>query len=115
MNSKLPVEAHLPEEILVRFLDGELGRRSYQRAARHLDSCWTCRSKREQLRKAMDRFVYLEEALIDINVTKPPRSWNLMRPERLPELLPELMYGTPRRSPTSFVPRQVVHALGVCG
>jgi hypothetical protein len=75
MNFKLHVEAHLTDEILIRFLDGELDKRSNERAARHLDSCWTCRSKREQFRLAMDRFVQLEEALIDASITAPPRAW----------------------------------------
>jgi anti-sigma factor RsiW len=71
MNSKLPVEAHLTEEVLVRSLDGELDKRANENAARHLNACWTCRSKREQLRQAMDRFVQLEEALIDASSTAP--------------------------------------------
>ena len=75
MNSKLPVEAHLTEEVLVRFLDGELDKRANEIAARHLDACWTCRSKREQLRQAMDRFVQMEEALIDASITAPPSGW----------------------------------------
>jgi len=75
MNSKLPVEAHLTEEVLVRFLDGELDKRANEIAARHLDACWTCRSKREQLRQAMDRFVQIEEALIDASFTAPPSGW----------------------------------------
>ena len=75
MNSKLPVEAHLTEEVLVRFLDCELDKRANEIAARHLDACWTCRSKREQLRQAMDRFVQMEEALLNASITAPPSSW----------------------------------------
>lgn len=107
MNSKLPVEAHLTEEILVRFLDGELSRRAYERAARHLEACWTCRSKREQLRQAMDRFVYLEEALIDVAVTSPPRTWSGVRPNMFCE--------SPSHSRNSLFAKNLVQTLGVCG
>lgn len=108
MNSKLHVEAHLTEETLVRFLDGELDRRAGEVAARHLDSCWTCRSKREQLRLAMDRFVQLEEALIDASITTPPRGWAGFR-ERLNQAA---MMTTLRNA---ALPRQLTQALGLVG
>jgi len=107
MNSKLHVEAHLTDEALIRFLDGELDRRSSDAATRHLDSCWTCRSKREQLRLAMDRFVRLEEALIDASITAPPRAWSGFQ-QRLNEIA-----VTP--PPPAMRARQLTQALGLIG
>jgi hypothetical protein len=108
MNSKLHVEAHLTEELLIRFLDAELDKRASESAARHLDSCWTCRSKREQLRQAMDRFVQLEEALIDASITTPPRAWAGFR-DRLSAV------GQQAPSSVTPLPRQVMYALGMFG
>jgi len=108
MNSKLHVEAHLTEELLIRFLDGELDKRSNDFAARHLDSCWTCRSKHEQLRQAMDRFVQLEEALVDASITSPPREWAGFR-DRLSAAGSQ---KPPSRGP---LPRQLTHAFGMLG
>src|ERR1700689_1249833 len=108
MNSKLPVEAHLTEEVLVRFLDGELDKRATEIAARHLDACWTCRSKREQFRRAMDRFVQMEEALIDASITAPPSSWAGFR-DRLNIAGAEVpCFAGPS-------PRQFTRALGMIG
>src|SRR5580700_5370597 len=106
MNFKLHVEAHLPEETLVRFLDAELDKRATERAARHLDSCWTCRSKREQLRQAMDRFVHFEEALIDVAIIGPPKAWTDFRPRLL-------CAEAPRKQPRAIRPGQLVHAIGM--
>jgi hypothetical protein len=108
MNSKLHVEAHLTEELLIRFLDGELDKRASETAARHLDSCWTCRSKREQLRQAMDRFVQLEEALIDASITTPPRAWAGFR---------DRLSAAGQQAPSSItpLPLQLMYALGMFG
>lgn len=108
MNFKLPVEAHLTEEVLLRFLDGELDKRATERAARHLDSCWTCRSKREHFRLAMDRFVHLEEALIDAAIASAPRTWTDLRP-RLTCAEP------PREKRKALLPQQFVRAIGMVG
>jgi hypothetical protein len=108
MNFKLHVEAHLSEEVLIRSLDGELDKRASETAVRHLDACWSCRSRREQLRLAMDRFVHLEEALIDPSITTPPRAWAGFR-EQL-----NLMASTaePARSRPMT---QMTQALGMIG
>src|ERR1700731_4122153 len=80
MKHNLKVEAHLDEEILIRLLDGELDKRAAGPAVRHLESCWTCRQRREQLRLAMDRFVEFEQALTGPSVTAPPQEWASFRP-----------------------------------
>jgi hypothetical protein len=108
MNSKLPVEAHLTEEVLVRSLDGELDKRANENAARHLNACWTCRSKREQLRQAMDRFVQLEEALIDASSTAPPAGWAGFR-----DKLDIASTQVPCFAASS--PRQISRVLGMIG
>lgn len=108
MNTKLPVEAHLTEEVLIRFLDGELGKRGSEGAARHLDACWTCRSRREQLRQAMDRFVQLEEALVEASTITPTTSWAGIR-ERLNAAGAQTPSSRPRMA------RQVMHAVGMVG
>lgn len=108
MNSKLHVEAHLTEERLIRFLDGELDKRTRDFAARHLDSCWTCRSKHEQLRQAMDRFVQLEEALVDASITGPPGEWAGFR-DRLGAA------GLQKPLSGARLPRQLTHAFGMIG
>jgi hypothetical protein len=108
MNSKLPVEAHLTEEVLVRSLDGELDKRANENAARHLNACWTCRSKREQLRQAMDRFVQLEEALIDASSTAPHAGWAGFR-----DKLDIASTQVPCFAASS--PRQISRVLGMIG
>jgi anti-sigma factor RsiW len=108
MNTKLPVEAHLAEEVLVRFLDGELDKRANEIAARHLDACWTCRAKREQLRQAMDRFVQMEEALIDASITAPPFGWAGFRDKINIANAQVRCFAAPS-------PRQFTRALGMIG
>jgi hypothetical protein len=108
MNTKLPVEAHLTEEVLIRFLDGELAKRGSEAAARHLDACWTCRSRREQLRQAMDRFVQLEEALVEASAITPTTSWAGIR-ERLN------VTGAQAPSLRPPMPRRFMQAVGMVG
>src|ERR1700733_4292181 len=108
MNTKLPVEAHLTEEVLIRFLDGELSKRASEKAARHLDACWTCRSKREQFRQAMDRFVQMEEALVAAPLTAPSSGWARFR-DKLDIGIPP----SPRFAPPTL--RQFTRAVGMVG
>lgn len=108
MNFKLPVEAHLTEEVLIRSLDGELGKGGSETAARHLDACWTCRSRREQLRQAMDRFVQLKEALIDASPTTPPIAWAGIRERLNTSDLQAPQFRAP-------LPRQWMNGVGMIG
>lgn len=55
----------------------------------------------------MDRFVYLEQALIDMDVTQPPHGWSGLRPG--------LFSGAPPQIRNSFIAQHVIQMLGVCG
>src|SRR5450432_3962791 len=80
MKHNLTQGNHLDEEVLIRLLDGELGRRAASRARLHLESCWKCSQHGAQLRQAMNQFVEFEEGLSSGMVAYPPRAWNGFQP-----------------------------------
>jgi hypothetical protein len=52
-------ESHLSDRELVMAMDGELTRDDTKRVESHLESCWTCRSRKQDLERAITAFVHL--------------------------------------------------------
>jgi hypothetical protein len=54
---------HLTDEQLLREVDGESGAREARAIRAHLESCWTCRTRKQELESAISNFVqvYQEE------------------------------------------------------
>jgi hypothetical protein len=52
-------ETHLSDGELVRLLDGELRARDIPRVEAHLEACWTCRVRKNEVESAISGFVLL--------------------------------------------------------
>jgi hypothetical protein len=64
---------HPTDEELVLWLDGELGARRAAKVRGHLESCWDCRGRREQIESSILAFVnYRKAALADSAELPPP-------------------------------------------
>src|SRR5271154_7114811 len=46
---QMPIDAHLSDEILLLSMDGELSPRHANNVRLHLEACWTCRTRLEQI------------------------------------------------------------------
>lgn len=53
------LESHLSDRELIMAMDGELAKRDMRRVESHLVSCWSCRSRRQELDRAIVDFVQL--------------------------------------------------------
>jgi hypothetical protein len=62
---------HLPEEVILRFLDGELPEREAEEAAQHLRECWSCRARANDLEGAIAGFVRYKQEELDGEAPKP--------------------------------------------
>jgi len=73
-----PSEAkHLSENELVSFHDGELSARAARHARRHLEACWECRYRSENIRSTILRFVeYYDSATSGF---RAPHGWEGFR------------------------------------
>lgn len=58
-------ESHLSDEQLLLSIDGELSPRDAERAESHLLSCWSCRSRKQQLETAIGEFVQAHRNSVD--------------------------------------------------
>jgi anti-sigma factor RsiW len=63
-------DPHLSDERLLLDVDGELSPRDSKRVRLHLDACWSCRARRQQLERAIGSFVRLHAETL--NSTLPP-------------------------------------------
>lgn len=68
-----PSREHVGEDMLLSLLDGELSSMQTRRAQKHLESCWTCRARRDQLEKTIGRFVGYRRHLVGSHMPPPPR------------------------------------------
>jgi hypothetical protein len=55
---------HPSDEELLAFLDGELEGKSAGKARKHLESCWVCRAKREQIERSISTFINYRHAAL---------------------------------------------------
>jgi hypothetical protein len=55
-------ESHLSDRELVMAMDGELAKHEIKRVESHLESCWTCRSRKQDLERAIAAFVHLHRS-----------------------------------------------------
>lgn len=61
--------AHLSDEELPMFADGELSRRRVSQVNAHLAACWDCRIRIRQLEEAISDFVWLHYSTLDPQLT----------------------------------------------
>jgi hypothetical protein len=56
-------ESHISDRELLMAMDGELARNDMKRVESHLESCWTCRSRTQDLERAIADFVRLHRSV----------------------------------------------------
>lgn len=67
--------AHLDEERLLRYADGELPPREAGEARRHLEVCWACRVELERLQRAVSDCVEYRRKVLQPYLPPPPAPW----------------------------------------
>ena len=63
-NKKSQQNPHLSDAQLLLALDGELSAHEDEHVDGHLDACWSCRARREQIEKAIGDVVEYRERLM---------------------------------------------------
>ena len=82
-------EGHLTEEGLLLLLDGELSPPEREQAKTHVDSCWSCRARRDALARSTADFADYQNAFLAPHMPPPPSGKPLFI-ARLNELAEEL-------------------------
>jgi len=67
-------ESHLSDRELIMAMDGELPPRDAPRAGAHLEACWTCRSRKTELERAIGDFVHLRRQEFRLPAADGPRA-----------------------------------------
>jgi len=80
---------HIPDEELVRSLDGELTPQRAREVGSHLEACWDCRARMEEIQSTITRFVRAHHAEFDPQLPAVAGPRALLR-ARLAELDSEL-------------------------
>jgi anti-sigma factor RsiW len=65
-------QEHAGEDILLSLLDGELPITQSRRVQKHLERCWTCRARRDELQQAIGHFVSYRKQMIAPFLPPPP-------------------------------------------
>ena len=65
-------DAHLSDEQLLLDVEGELRARDEKRVRAHLESCWKCRTRRQELERAIADFVRIQQCEPDRCYRPPP-------------------------------------------
>ncbi|MBI4906323.1 MAG: hypothetical protein HY820_22005 [Acidobacteria bacterium] len=74
MGRAVPQE-HATDDQLIQVLDGELPRPVRDTVTAHVEACWNCRRRQEQLLRTMECFTELEEIFVSQRESLPPRDW----------------------------------------
>lgn len=64
-------DGHLSVEQLLQAADGELSFRKAREVRNHLEACWACRSRQEQVERAVSGIVYYRNRLVAPNMPPP--------------------------------------------
>jgi anti-sigma factor RsiW len=70
------LQIHHPEDdLLLRYIDGELPARKVRQVARHLEACWQCRSEVEDLEGTVADCVRYRKNVLETFLPPPPNPW----------------------------------------
>lgn len=74
---KLKIEdAHPAEETLLACADGELSDREAAHVRRHLENCWTCRARLDEIQETITQFVNFRNQIQNPLAAPPPNNWS---------------------------------------
>lgn len=68
-----PSPVHVGEDDLLSLLDGELSIMQTRKVQKHLERCWTCRARRDELEKTIGRFIGYRKQIVAPHMPPPPR------------------------------------------
>ncbi len=66
---------HPSDEELLMLMDGELSDKELSLGRSHLDACWTCRARSEELQSTISSFVKYSELILNPLIDGSPRNW----------------------------------------
>jgi hypothetical protein len=72
---------HPEEGHLLRYCDGELRAKESARVARHLEACWDCRTRLDDLRQTIADYVRYRRDVLEPALPQPPQPWKNLRLE----------------------------------
>ena len=67
---------HPMEETLLACVDGELSAKETAQIRRHLENCWTCRAKLDDIEETIKLFVNFRSQIQNPLVESPPSNWS---------------------------------------
>jgi hypothetical protein len=66
---------HPEEGELIRYCDGELRARETERVARHLEACWDCRTRLDDVKQTIGEYVRYRRDVLELALPQPPQPW----------------------------------------
>lgn len=69
---------HLEDEELLTLLDGELSARDAAELRSHMEACWTCRTRMEEMKNTIGEYVRYRDAIRSLS--PPPAPWGDLQP-----------------------------------
>jgi len=104
---KWPSREHIAEDDLLSLLDGELSAPQIWKVQKHLERCWTCRSRRGQLEKTIGCFVDYRKQLVGPYMPPSPRGREkfLAKLDELIEAKRQPWYSGPLHTLRRFTPQ----------
>lgn len=74
--NNFPERPHHPsDDILVRFIDGELELKDAAAVREHLEACWACRADVEEIQWSIRHYIRFHQKRITSPAARPPREW----------------------------------------
>jgi hypothetical protein len=67
----LSEESHLSDQDLLLAADGELSPRATERVQSHLEACWACRVRKQEIETAIAEFVRFQRQSFDVRIPSP--------------------------------------------
>jgi hypothetical protein len=75
----MPYEDHLSDRQMLLEVEGELSARDAKRVRAHLDGCWQCRARRQELQNAIVDFVGIHQRELDARLPPAASSRALLK------------------------------------
>lgn len=72
---------HLTDEQLLLFADGELSQKDAERVRAHLETCWTCRTRLDDLHTAIKAFIHFRKDFLLPTIPPPTKPWDGLEPK----------------------------------
>ncbi len=71
-------DCHPTEDDLLYYVDGELAAKEAAKLRAHLEACWSCRVRTEEIEKTIASFVHFLNKSVASNIGPPPHGWQAL-------------------------------------